>query len=188
MTPWVPLACSPLAGMHSGSRLPMVCGLPSLLSRTYLASMFPSPFAHCLDRGPPSQRCAKPRLHRSKHGYIFDHLKSIHPVTSSPQSVHTKAELLPARETHSFHHDHVGRELAPNSSCPVRHSRKPATPLKPGIRRGSPASNTLPPSSIRQTRKPQGSILFSTQPTWIDYQQASVISAPNRLSIKSRVH
>ena len=87
---------------------------------------------------PPSQRCAKPRLHWSKHGYIFDHPKSIHPVTSSPQSVHTRAELLPATETHSFHHYHVGRELAPNSSCTVRHSRNPATPLKPGIRCGSP--------------------------------------------------
>ena len=57
---------------------------------------------------PPSQRCATPCLYRSKHGYIFDQPRSIHPVTSSPQSVHTRAEHLSASETQNIHRYHIG--------------------------------------------------------------------------------
>ena len=126
--PWVPLACSPLAGMHSGSRLANGMRPPTIAQQDILGvnvSISIRALSGIIE--PPSQRYATLRLHQSKYGYIFDHPKSIHPVTSSPQSVHTRAELLPAEETHSFYHYHFGGESAPDSSCSVQHSRNPAT-------------------------------------------------------------
>ena len=136
----------------------------------------------------PSQHCAKPHLHRAKHGYNFDHAKSIHPVTSSPQSVHTRAELLPTRETRSFPHYHESapihliqsntREILLHLLNPALDVGPPPTPSlrAPSVRPANPKDlSYLAPSLLGQTisKLPRSlhPVVYRPSPTSTELQQ-----------------
>jgi len=95
--------------------------------------------------------------------YALNHPEPSPPPASPAQSVHSRAELLPSRKTHSFYRDHVGTGSAPNSPGPVQHSRNPATYQAYGSglrsRVGSPLKQDISlesPRSIHQSiRGPQ---------------------------------
>ena len=126
--------------------------------------------------------------------YVLYHPKATPPVASSPQCVHSRAELLSARTAHSSYQDHVGGGSAPSSSGPVQHLGNPATPLKPEIILGSPPPPPAPflhPPSARDLQTP------SAYPIWysacIDkllskFRDLCTAYLSNLLSGKAHVH
>ena len=184
LTPWVPLACSPLAGMHPGNQLANGMRPPTIAQQDILGVNVSIPIRTLSGTvEPPTQRCAKPRLHRSKHGYIL-----ITPNRIIPSPLLRKACTL---EPSSFLQ---GRPMV-SIIIMSEESQPPIVLVQPNTREillhlsnsalGAGLHPQHPSSLIHRTRKPQGSILFSTQPVWVDHQRASAISAP---STKSRVH
>ena len=134
----------------------MVCALFPLLNMIYLAPMSPSPFAlrQASSNRPPSVVQSLAPIELNIH-YVLEQPEATPPVTSSPQSVLSRAELLSARTTNSFYHYHVGGGSALNSPGPVQHLRNPATPLKPEIILGSPPpANFLHAPSARDPQMP----------------------------------
>jgi hypothetical protein len=138
----------PTSRMHSRNRLangmrpPSVAQYDILSANIAISIRAPSSI---VER--PSPRSAGPLPHRSEHTPHPRLPQAISPVASSPQSVHSRAKLLPARKTHRFFDYHAGGGSAPNPSGPFQHSINPATPLKHDTRLGSPPKHL---SSIGQ--------------------------------------
>ena len=121
---------TPRAGMRSTSRLAngmrpsSVAQSDILVPNVAISVRAPSIM---VDRPPSAQSLVSLAPTDPEMRYALDHPEASSPVASPPQSVRSRAELLPSRKSHSFYREHVGGGSAPNSPGPVQHSRNPAT-------------------------------------------------------------
>ena len=152
------IGATPRANMRSGSRLSNGMRPPSVVQSDVLGhNVAISVRAPSVMVGRPPSIVQSLATTDPDMKYALDHPETIPPVASPAQSVHSRAELLPSRKTHSFYRDHVGAGSAPNSPGPVQHSRNPATYQAHGSgfrsRVGSPLKQDIglgpsPPPSI----------------------------------------